>query len=82
VFEQRLDIMGGTQAGSNEVLEATAAQSGSPMPVHARTAALGLHLLVDGLVNNWQLDPTDFHLEAVGRTTLHNHLRQSALSVV
>jgi TetR/AcrR family acrAB operon transcriptional repressor len=81
VAERRLDIMRGILAVTTEVLEATVAHTGRPLPMPARTAALGLHLLVDGLINNWLLDPDAFDLEAVGRATLHNHLRGLGLGV-
>src|ERR1700712_3230804 len=33
----------------------------------ARTASIGLHALLDGLLQNWMLDPTGFDLVKVGR---------------
>ena len=81
VAERRLEIMRGILAVTTEVLEATVAHTGRPLPMPASTAALGLHLLVDGLINNWLLDPEAFDLEAVGRATLHNHLRGLGLAV-
>jgi TetR/AcrR family transcriptional regulator, acrAB operon repressor len=32
----------------------------------ARAAALGLHALIDGLIQNWMLDPSAFNLVRVG----------------
>jgi TetR/AcrR family acrAB operon transcriptional repressor len=43
------------------------------MPLPA--AALGLHMLVDGLITNWLLDTLAFDLEEVGRQTLLNYVR-------
>ncbi|MBI5256730.1 MAG: TetR family transcriptional regulator [Burkholderiales bacterium] len=40
----------------------------------ARAAALGLHALVDGLIQNWMLDPTAFDLVKVGRQVLRAYL--------
>lgn len=80
VAERRLEIMRSMLNVTTEVLETTAAQRGHPLPMPARTAALGLHLLVDGLINNWLLDPSAFDLEAVGHATLHNHLRGLGLA--
>lgn len=34
--------------------------------VSARVAALGIHSLIDGLIQNWMLDPQAFDLERVG----------------
>jgi len=43
--------------------------------VPARTAALGLHSLVGGLLQNWMLDPEAFDLERVGRLVIDAYLR-------
>jgi TetR/AcrR family transcriptional regulator, acrAB operon repressor len=37
--------------------------------------ALGLHMLVDGLINLWLLDPQGFDLEATGAQAIDNYLR-------
>ena len=39
-----------------------------------RVAALGLHALIDGLIQNWMLDPAAFDLLAVGTQTLDAYL--------
>ena len=44
-----------------------------PQP-SARTMAIGLHALLDGLIRNWMLDPGAFELQAVGRGTVDVHL--------
>lgn len=46
---------------------------GMAMPVH--TMALGLHALVDGLIQNWMLAPEAFDLEQMGRSVLHTYLQ-------
>ncbi len=40
----------------------------------ARSAALGLHALIDGLIRNWMLDPQAFDLVKVGRQVLDSYL--------
>jgi len=40
----------------------------------ARTLAIGLHALVDGLIQNWMLDPTAFDLVRVGRQAVDTYL--------
>lgn len=40
----------------------------------ARAAALGLHALIDGLIQNWMLDPTAFDLVRTGRQVLDAYL--------
>ncbi len=40
----------------------------------ARQLAIGLHALVDGLIQNWMLDPASFALRAVGCKAVEAHL--------
>ena len=47
-------------------------QLGPRLP--ARTAAIGLHALISGLLQNWLLDPKAFDLEEVGALTLEAYL--------
>jgi len=42
--------------------------------IPARAAALGLFALVDGLIQNWMLDPTAFDLVKVGQQVLDSYL--------
>jgi TetR/AcrR family acrAB operon transcriptional repressor len=39
-----------------------------------QAAAIGLHALIDGLVQNWILDPLAFDLQAIGRQALDAYL--------
>ncbi|HWH72835.1 MAG TPA: TetR family transcriptional regulator [Methylibium sp.] len=43
--------------------------------VTPRAAALGMHSLVDGLIQNWMLDPGSFDLLQVGARTIDAYLR-------
>ena len=43
--------------------------------VSARAAALGLHSLVDGLIQNWMLDPQVFDLMRVGKQVIDVYLK-------
>ena len=45
-----------------------------PRRIPARAAALGLHALIDGLIQNWMLDPEAFDLVKVGRQVLDTYL--------
>lgn len=45
-----------------------------------RAAALGLHALIDGLLQNWMLDPAAFDLVRVGRQVLDAYLAGLAAS--
>ncbi|MBC7992417.1 MAG: TetR family transcriptional regulator [Rhizobacter sp.] len=45
-----------------------------PKRIPARTAAMGLHALIDGLIQNWLLDPEAFDLVKVGQQVLDTYL--------
>jgi TetR/AcrR family transcriptional regulator, acrAB operon repressor len=45
-----------------------------PKRIPARTAALGMHALIDGLIQNWMLDPEAFDLVRVGTQVLDAYL--------
>ena len=45
-----------------------------PRRIPARAAALGMHALIDGLIQNWMLDPDAFDLERVGRQVFDAYL--------
>ena len=45
-----------------------------PRRIPARAAALGLHALIDGLIQNWMLDPAAFDLVRVGQQVLDSYL--------
>ncbi len=45
------------------------------LPVDMATAALGLHVMVDGLIQNWLLDPEAFDLVAAGGQTMDAYLK-------
>lgn len=57
------------------VLLQSASARGARLPMPASTAAHGLHALLDGLVQNWLLDPGAFELETVGMKALDAFLR-------
>lgn len=45
-----------------------------PRGTQARTAAIGLHSLLDGLLQNWLLDPGAFDLMRVGQQAIDTYL--------
>jgi TetR/AcrR family acrAB operon transcriptional repressor len=51
-----------------------------PMPLS--TAALGLHVMLDGLIQNWLLDPQAFDLVRSGRHTVDAYLAGLGFSLV
>ena len=56
--EMRADCLGEIERGVRNAIR----RGLLPAGVHARSAAVGLHALVDGLISNWLLDPKYFPL--------------------
>lgn len=52
-----------------------AERAGIRLPVPLRSASLGLHIVMDGLLQSWLLDPVAFDLEQVGQHTMDTYLR-------
>src|SRR3990167_6418941 len=50
-----------------KVLQSAANQQGLTLAIPVRSAALGLHVMIDGLIQNWLLDPKAFDLRRCGR---------------
>lgn len=61
-------------AGMTRDLRLAARQRGVRLALPAAVAAQGLHAMVDGLIQNWLLDPEGFNLVTVGRRTLDAYL--------
>ncbi len=61
-------------AGMKKALQSAARERGIALPLPAQAAARGLHALVDGLIQNWLLDPTDFDLPRAGGQVLDAYL--------
>ena len=53
---------------------------GARLPVPATVAAQGLHALVDGLIQDWLLDPLAFDLEVTGPKAVDTYLRGLGLA--
>jgi TetR/AcrR family acrAB operon transcriptional repressor len=62
-----------------EVLLQSARVRGRRLPVTAEVAAHGLHALLDGVIQNWLLDPGAFDLEPVALKAFDIYLRGLAL---
>jgi TetR/AcrR family acrAB operon transcriptional repressor len=56
-------------------MEAAAGQMSLSLPVSASVGAQGLHALIDGLIQNWLLDPQAFDLLEVGQGAIDVYLR-------
>ena len=57
-----------------QALGASARLRGRRLPVPAAAAAQGLHAMLDGLIQNWRLDPTAFDLVRTGGQTVDCYL--------
>lgn len=55
-------------------LKAAAARQGLKLPIPLQSAALGMHVIIDGLIQNWLLDPKAFGLEVCGARTMDTYL--------
>lgn len=75
VAQRRMEVMNEMRQQIQRVLALTAERLGRPLPMSPAQAALGLNVLVDGLIINWLIDRSAFDLEAAGAQTLRNYLR-------
>ena len=75
VAVRRLEIMRSLVGVTEQAIALTLAPTGRTLPMPLPAAALGLHMLVDGLITNWLLDTQAFDLAEVGRQTLLNYVR-------
>ena len=66
VRERHLGIRNAGIADVERVLKAAIKRGEFARRVPARVAAIGLHALLDGLIQNWMLDPDAFDLAKVG----------------
>lgn len=62
-------------------LLSAAAARGVALAIPPAEAARGLHALVDGLIQNWLLDPQSFELEPTGRFSIDAYLAGLGLPV-
>ncbi len=62
-------------AHNRAALERAFAASACPAQVPPEVAALGLQVLIEGLLHSWLLDPGAFDLVQAGRSTIATYLR-------
>lgn len=74
VRDRRLECRNDCLAEVERELKAAAKRGLIHAKAPTRSIALGLHALVDGLTQNWMLDPQAFDLVKVGRQVLHTYL--------
>jgi len=74
VRDRHLLVRNQCVAMTEEALREAVRREGIKLPMPLTTAALGLHVIVDGLIQNWLLDPLAFDLEKSGRHTVDAYL--------
>ena len=75
VRQRHLQVRNTCMAMTRLALERAAKEAHLPLPVSPESAALGLHVLVDGLIQNWLLDPEAFALVACGEQAIDTYLQ-------
>ena len=81
VRERHLSVRNGCLAGVERTLKQAMKRGELSRRVPARAAAVGLHALLDGLLQNWMLDPTGFNLVKVGTQVLNTYFAGLAAEV-
>lgn len=74
VQQRHLRVRGECLARNQLAMDRAVKLSGKPLPISASTAALGLHVMVSGLIQNWLLDQQAFDLLPVGQQTVDTYL--------
>ena len=72
---RHLAVRNGFLGRIEQSMNAASRQTGLPLPLAASVAAQGLHALIDGLIQNWLLDPQAFDLLEVGKGAMNVYLR-------
>ncbi|MBO9516027.1 MAG: TetR family transcriptional regulator [Variovorax sp.] len=74
VHRRHLDARNACVFDFEKAMIAEARRSRIKLPIPAAVAAQGLHALINGLIQNWLLDPEAFDLVATGRRTFRVYL--------
>jgi TetR/AcrR family acrAB operon transcriptional repressor len=74
VKERHLHVRNECLARTRLAMQRAAELSGRSLPVNVDTAALGLHVMIDGLIQNWLLDPQAFDLVDSGSQIFDTYL--------
>jgi TetR/AcrR family transcriptional regulator, acrAB operon repressor len=74
VRERHLQQRGQHLGNLERLLRQAQAEGSVPSARPARDLALGLHALLDGLIQNWMLQPDLFDLKSVGASAVDIHL--------
>ena len=74
VQQRHLRVRNQWLARTRQAMERAVALRGEKLPLDVNTAALGLHVMVNGLIQSWLLDQQAFDLLDVGRQTIDTYL--------
>lgn len=74
VRDRHLQVRNECMTMTEEILQQAVAREGVQLQVSVAAAALGLHVIMDGLIQNWLLDPGAFDLVESGRDTMDVYL--------
>ncbi len=74
VRDRHLQVRNECVTMTEEALREAVLRESIKLPMPLPTAALGLHVILDGLIQNWLLDPQAFDLEKSGRHTVDAYL--------
>ena len=80
IRERHVRMRNGATGHFRKALLRSASIRGVRLPVPATVAAQGLHALVDGLIQDWLLDPRAFDLDATGPKAVDTYLRGLGLA--
>ena len=81
VRDRHLQVRNECMAMTEEILQQAVARESVQLQVSVPTAALGLHVIMDGLIQNWLLDPEAFDLVESGRDTMDVYLKGLGFTV-
>ncbi|QHE85636.1 TetR family transcriptional regulator [Hydrogenophaga sp. BPS33] len=74
VRDRHLQVRNECMDMTQEILQQAVQRQGITLNIPLSTAALGLHVIMDGLIQNWLLDPDAFDLVQSGRDTMEVYL--------
>lgn len=75
VRDRHLRVRNECMAMTRTALTEAARRADLSLPMDIPTAALGLHVMVDGLIQNWLLDPEAFDLVTAGAQTMDAYFK-------
>lgn len=74
VRQRHIRVRNGCRADMERTFRQASRSGGHRFAIPMRAAAIGLHALIDGLLQNWMLDPGDFDLVKVGSQVIDAYL--------